>query len=157
MEVMTNQTLEARIQQLEDHAALKKIVDTFSNLADEKKVHEQTFLFTEDGTVETWFGDTALPALHGRQQIEQSWTPFLAGFEAIYHMNGQFVAEVDGDTATAVHYCMVELISDQDGQKVRNSNGVIYNDSYVRLDGKWLIAKRVARFTWRDFHSVKPA
>ncbi|WP_300472642.1 hypothetical protein [Breoghania sp.] len=41
--------LEDRIQRLEDHAALKQLVDEFTILADEKKVHEQIFLFTEDG------------------------------------------------------------------------------------------------------------
>ncbi|NHF74528.1 nuclear transport factor 2 family protein [Paracoccus xiamenensis] len=154
---MPDTALDARIQALEDHAALKKIVDVFSNLADEKKVREQTFLFTEDGVVETWFGDTALPPLNGRKEIEDSWTPFLASFDTVYHMNGQFVAEICGDTATATHYCTVELIGDQDGRKVRNSNGVIYNDSYVRQNGEWLIKKRVARFTWRDVHPFNPA
>lgn len=154
---MTDQSLEARVRLLEDHAALKRIADTFSNLADDKKVHEQTFLFTEDGIVETWFGTTPLPVLHGRQAIEDSWTPFLATFDAVYHMNGQFTAEIDGDRATAVHYCTVELIGGPEGEKVRNSNGVIYNDSYVRRDGAWLIAKRVARFTWRDVHPFNPA
>lgn len=154
---MTTLTLEERIQHLEDLAQLKRLVDTFSNLADDRRVHEQTFLFTEDGIVETWFGETPLPILHGREQIEASWTPFLAGFEAIYHMNGQFVAEINGDEATAVHYCTVELISNQNGNRLRNSNGVIYNDTYVRTDGRWLIAKRVARFTWRDIHPFTPA
>ena len=154
---MADLTLEDRIRLLEDHAALKRIVDTFSTLADEKRVHEQTFLFTEDGVVETWFGEMALPPLHGRKAIEESWTPFLATFDAVYHMNGQFAAEIDGDTATAVHYCTVELIGGPDGEKVRNSNGVIYNDSYVRVNGDWLIAKRVARFTWRDVHPFVPA
>lgn len=149
---MTDRSLEDRIRLLEDHAALKRIVDTFSSLADDKRVHEQTFLFTEDGIVETWFGDTALPRLEGRRAIEDSWTPFLATFDTVYHMNGQFAAEIDGDAATAVHYCTVELIGGPEGQKTRNSNGVIYNDSYVRRNGEWLIAKRVARFTWRDVH-----
>lgn len=125
-------------------------MDTFSKLADDKKVHEQTFLFTEDGVVETWFGETALPPLHGRKAIEESWTPFLATFDTVYHMNGQFTADIAGDTATSVHYCTVELIGGPDGKKVRNSNGVIYDDSYVRVNGDWLIAKRIARFTWRD-------
>lgn len=149
---MTDRSLEDRIRLLEDHAALKRIVDTFSNLADDKRVHEQTFLFTEQGVVETYFGDTALPPLRGRKAIEDSWTPFLATFDAVYHMNGQFTAEIEGDTASAVHYCTVELIGGEEGAKVRNSNGVIYKDSYVRVDGQWLIAKRVARFTWRDVH-----
>ena len=149
---MANQTLEERIQLLEDHAALKRIVDTFSNLADDRRVHEQTFLFTEDGVVETWFGETALPRLRGRKAIEDSWTPFLATFDTVYHVNGQFTAEIDGDTATATHYCTVELIGGPEGAKTRNSNGVIYSDSYLRVNGEWLIAKRVARFTWRDVH-----
>ncbi|QEW19437.1 hypothetical protein LA6_001627 [Marinibacterium anthonyi] len=154
---MSEPSIETRIQRLEDHAALKRIVDVFSTLADDKKVHEQTFLFTENGIVETWFADTPLPVLNGRQQIEESWTPFLATFDAVYHMNGQFTAEIDGDTASAVHYCTVELIGGPEGEKTRNSNGVIYNDTYVRQDGKWLIAKRVARFTWRDVHAFVPA
>ncbi len=150
-------TLESRLQRLEDHAALKRIVDTFSNLADEKKVREQTFLFTEDAVVQTWFGATALPPLQGRAAIEASWTPFLATFDAIYHMNGQFTAEIDGDSATAVHYCTVELIGGPEGQKTRNSNGVIYHDTYRREGGDWLIARREARFTWRDIHPFVPA
>lgn len=154
---MSALTLEEGIRHLEDLAELKRLVDTFSNLADDRKVHEQTFLFAEDGIVETWFGETPLPVLRGRKQIEESWTPFLAGFEAIYHMNGQFVAEIDGDEATAVHYCTVELISNENGRKQRNSNGVIYNDTYVRTNGRWLIAKRVARFTWRDMQAFTPA
>ena len=91
-----------------------------------------------------------MPPLHGRKAIEDSWTPFLATFDTVYHMNGQFTADVAGDTATSVHYCTVELIGGPVGRKVRNSNGVIYNDSYVRVNGDWLIAKRIARFTWRD-------
>lgn len=154
---MADQALEERIQLLEDQAALKRIVDTFSNLADDRRVHEQTFLFTEDGVVQTYFGETALPALEGRKAIEGSWTPFLASFDTIYHMNGQFTAEIDGDTATAVHYCTVELIGGPEGAKTRNSNGVIYNDSYIRMNGNWLIAKRIARFTWRDIHPFVPA
>lgn len=147
---MANLSLEQRLQLLEDHAALKRIVDRFSNLADEKKVHEQTFLFTEDAFVQTYFGEVALPPLEGRKAIEASWTPFLATFDIVYHMNGQFTAEITGDTASAIHYCTVELIGGPDGQKRRNSNGVIYHDSYVRQNGEWLISKRIARFTWRD-------
>ncbi len=153
---MTDQA-ERRIRALEDQAALKRLVDMFSNLADNKKVHEQTFLFTDDAIVQTYFGETALPPLHGRTAIEESWTPFLATFDTVYHMNGQFTAEIDGDTATAVHYCTVELIGGAEGAKTRNSNGVIYNDTYARVNGEWLITKRIARFTWRDFHPLVAA
>ena len=38
-------------QQVEDQLALKRLVDTFSNLADVKDVDSQILLFTEDAEV----------------------------------------------------------------------------------------------------------
>ena len=49
--------LRARTQRLEDQAALKNLVDTFSNLADVKDIDRQILLFTEDATVESRTGD----------------------------------------------------------------------------------------------------
>lgn len=45
---------------------------------------------------------------------------------------------------------MVVLVSSIDGKKMKNTNGIIYKDEYVRINGEWLIAKRLAKFTWRD-------
>lgn len=39
-----------------ERQALKDLVDTFSNLADEKRVAEQMPLFTEDAQVTTYIG-----------------------------------------------------------------------------------------------------
>ena len=144
-------SLEQRIQQLEDQAAIKRVVDIFANLADVKDVTSQMDLFTEDAIVETYFGDTLFAAMQGREQINTVFSGFIANFSALYHMNGQFTVEIDGDKASSTHYCLVVLLSeDAQGKAWKNFNGVIYQDEYVRRDGQWLIAKRVARFTWRD-------
>lgn len=145
-----NMSLEQRIQRLEDQAALKRLVDTFSNLADEKDVASQMHLFTEDATVDTYFGDTLFASMRGREEIGRVFSSFLANFENVYHINGQQTVEIDGDRATSCHYCMVVLIATVEGKKQTNTNGVIYKDEYVRRDGQWLIAKRLARFAWRD-------
>lgn len=147
---MQNNTLEQRLQKLEDMAALKKIVDTFSNLADKNELAAQSLLFTEDAQVDTYFGDQLFASLKGRKEILETFTAFLANFESGYHLNGQFTAQIDGDRASAEHYCLVVLISTVDGQKTRGSNGVAYQDEYVRQGGQWWIAKRTARFMWRD-------
>lgn len=143
-------TLEQRLQHIEDQAAIKRLVDTFANLADQKNIAGQMPLFTEDATVETYFGDTLFAELHGREQIGQVFSDFIANFASMYHMNGQLVVDIDGDRAKSTHYCLVVLISEQQGKTYKNFNGVIYQDEYVRQDGQWLIAKRVSRFTWRD-------
>ncbi|MBS1154751.1 MAG: hypothetical protein H6R07_675 [Proteobacteria bacterium] len=143
-------TLEQRIQHLEDQAAIKRVVDTFSNLADVKDIASQMYLFTEDATVNTYFGDTLFASMKGREEIGKVFSSFIASFETMYHMNGQCTIEIDGDHATSTHYCLVFLVGEANGKKFNNSNGVIYQDEYVRRDGTWLIASRTARFTWRD-------
>lgn len=143
--------LEQRLQRLEDQSALKHLVDSFSNLADEKNVAAQMQLFTEDATVTTYFGDTLFAQMTGREEIAQVFSGFLANFETVYHLNGQMTVDIDGDQATADHYCLVVLTAGQaQGQPVKTINGVIYKDQYMRRNGQWLIAQRLARFSWRD-------
>jgi ketosteroid isomerase-like protein len=142
--------LRTRIQLLEDRAALKNLVDTFSNLADVKDVDRQLLLFTEDATVESRTGDGPGTPMRGRQQIGNAFRPFLAGFETVYHTNGQQTVEIDGDTATGISYCLVVLISRDGANATKLTMGVRYADEYVRRDGVWLISKRVSNFMWRD-------
>jgi ketosteroid isomerase-like protein len=151
---MQNATLEQRIQRLEDKSALKALVDAFSNLADQKDNATQALLFTEDAIVDTYFEGQLFASLKGRKEIEDTFSKFMANFETSYHINGQHTAELDGDRATAVHYCLVVLISTANGKKTRNTNGVFYNDEYVRQGGQWLISKRTSYFTWRDEQAI---
>lgn len=150
---MQRDSLEQRIQTLEDKVALKALVDAFSNLADQKDLATQALLFTEDAVVDTYFEGQLFASLKGRKEIQETFTKFMANFETSYHINGQHTAELDGDRATAIHYCLVVLINAVDGKKSRNTNGVFYNDEYVRQDGQWLISKRTSYFMWRD-HQV---
>lgn len=151
---MQNATLEQRIQKLEDRGALKALVDAFSNLADKKDMAAQSLLFTEDAVVDTYFEGQLFASLKGRKEIQETFTNFVANFETMYHINGQHTAEIDGDRATADHYCLVVLVSTVDGKKTRNTNGVSYNDEYVREDGQWRISKRTSHFTWRDQQAI---
>jgi len=151
---MQNDTLEQRIQKLEDKAALKALVDGFSNLADQKDNATQALLFTEDAVVDTYFEGQLFASLKGRKEIKDTFSSFMANFETSYHINGQHTAELDGDRATAAHYCLVVLISTADGKKTRSTNGVSYKDEYVRQGGQWLISKRTSHFTWRDQQAI---
>src|SRR5688572_26132923 len=98
--------LRARTQRLEDQAALKHLVDTFSNLADVKDIDRQVLLFTEDATVESRTGDAPGNPLKGRKQIGETFRAFLAGFETVYHINGQQTVSIQGDKATGTAYCL---------------------------------------------------
>ena len=153
-QLVNDSSLSRRIQQIEDKAALKKLVDTFSILADQKDVQKQLLLFTENATVESYSDGRPSTPFKGREQIGKAFAPFLANFETVYHINGQQTVELHGDTATGVSYCLVVLIGKENGKTFKNTMGVIYNDEYVRRGNAWLIAKRVSHFTWRDRNEI---
>jgi hypothetical protein len=145
-----NDTLAQRVQRLEDGAALKRLVDTFSNLADVKDIDQQVLLFTEEATVESRTGDAPGNPMKGRKQIGDTFRSFLAGFETVYHINGQQTVSIEGDKATGTAYCQVVLIGRQNGAATKTTMGVRYADEYVRQNGSWLISKRVSNFVWRE-------
>ncbi len=153
-QTMQHDDVSQRVQRLEDRAALKALVDTFSLLADRKDVQSQMLLFTEDATVDSYSGDQLMSSLKGRRQIGDAFSAYLANFATVYHINGQQMVALQGDRATGISYCTVVLIGKEEGRTIRNTAGVVYNDEYVRRGDRWLIAKRVSRFLWRDRQEV---
>jgi ketosteroid isomerase-like protein len=147
---MTTKPIEQRLREVEDRIAIKAIVDTFSNLADKQDFAALVQLLTEDADVDFYFGDTLAGSWKGRAEFEQALSRFSGNFEATYHINGQQVIEVDGDTASSQHYCLAMQIASAEGKKTLTTNGVTYSDTYVRRADGWKIAKRVSRFTWSN-------
>ena len=130
-----------------ERQALKDLVDTFSNLADEKRVAEQMPLFTPDAQVNTYIGGKLFAEAKGREEIEQVFSSFLAQFHSVYHLNGQHTVTFRSETeAEAINYCAVKLVGEQDGKQVLQDHSVRYQDTYVKQDGQWLISQRIAHF-----------
>ncbi|MBP6662310.1 MAG: nuclear transport factor 2 family protein [Paludibacter sp.] len=143
------------VTEMQDKLALKELVDVFSMLADQKEVEKQTFLFTEDATVESFMNGKSTGVLTGRKQIGDAFAGFLQLFDVVYHINGQQVLTLNGDNATGTSYCLVTLIGNENGKKMKNTMGVIYHDTYVKKSGKWFIAKRQSNFTWTEKTEMK--
>lgn len=139
-----------KMNDLEDRAALKAVVDNFSMLADTKDVHAQVQLFTENATSETFVGGASVSKLTGRKQLEETFGKFLANFETVYHFNGQQAITITGDKASGTSYCLVTLIGTENGRKMKTTIGVIYKDEFVRENNQWLIGKRIANFDWQE-------
>lgn len=137
------------IKEMQNKMELKELVDTFSTLSDTKSVKEQTWLFTEDSLIEVYMGGIKTFELHGRNEIENAFTPFLAPFKNIYHQSGQqTITELNDTIAKGTAYCLVVLISEEAGQIKIAKHGVVYNDDFVKIDGKWFFEKRISNFVW---------
>tara|TARA_Y100000588_G_C13817676_1_gene737984 strand:- start:104 stop:628 length:525 start_codon:yes stop_codon:yes gene_type:complete len=154
-QTMDTKTLEQRIATIEDKMAIKQVVDVFSNLADTKEIDKQVLLFTEDGIVESVSNGQPSSQLKGREQLKQAFSGFLANFHTVYHQNGhQTIDEITENTAKATSYCRVILVADQDGKQMKTTLYTIYNDEFVKQDGKWLIKHRKSNFMWREVEEV---
>ena len=130
-----------------ERQALKDLVDTFSNLADEKRVAEQMPLFTEDAQVTTYIGGKLFADMKGRAEIEKVFSDFLANFHTVYHLNGQHTVTFRSETeAEAINYCAVKLVGEEEGKQVLQDHSVRYQDTYVKQGGQWLISRRIANF-----------
>jgi hypothetical protein len=64
--------------------------------------------------------------------------------------------DIRGNRATGVSYCYVVPVATKGGKTTTTSNGVTYNDEYVRRGG-WFLAKRTSHFVWRDVREVAAA
>lgn len=138
-----------------ERQALKDVVDTFSNLADEKKVAEQMSLFTADAIVQTFIGGQLVFDMAGIAQIEKTFSDFLAAFHTVYHINRQHsVSFADENHASAIHYCAVKLVETKDGKEILHDHSIRYHDTYVQDNGKWLIKKRIANFMISETRAI---
>ena len=143
-------SLEKRLRVLEDRAALKELVDTFSNLADIRDVDTQVQLFTEDATVTSITDGQTGSSFTGRSELARAFGGVLAQFDTITHINGQQTVQINGDRASGTAYCLVTLIRTEDGQRIWRTSGVRYEDQYLRDGERWLIAGRTSHFEWTD-------
>ncbi len=138
------------IKELADRASLKELVDSVSILADQKDFHTQVQLFAENAMSETFAGGTSILKLQGRKEMAAAFSDFLKNFETVYHFNGQQIVTINGDKATGMCYCLVTLIGNENGKKMKTTIGAIYQDDYIRENNRWLIAKRIGNFDWQE-------
>jgi hypothetical protein len=87
-----------KIKELEDRICLKELIDRISILGDKKDFNNQVQLFTEDAISETFAGGNSILKLKGRKEMATAFNEFLKNFETIYHLNGQQVLNLDGDS-----------------------------------------------------------
>ena len=106
------------MKELQAKFELKELVDTFSTLSDTKSVKEQTLLFTENSLIDVYMDGKKTFELHGREEIENAFTPFLAPFKDVYHQVGQqTITELTDTTAKGTAYCLVVLVDEENGKK----------------------------------------
>ena len=143
---MTLEEMQARME-------IQDLVGTFSNL--EVDVPPQMKLFTKDTHVQVYMGEKLAFDIHGVEELEKIFSQFTAAVKRSHHQNGQHVIKVDGDNATGILYCRAALVTEEDGKEFISDNFIWYEDTYKKVDGKWLIAARTSHFIISDKHVLE--
>jgi ketosteroid isomerase-like protein len=130
--------LEARIKNLEDIEAIKRLKGKFAYFADTQNLKEFMNLVADDAVWE--FGPWG--HYEGKEQIERfSKDVTLDTYSFMLHHFYNVYIEVKGDTATGMWYFLVPSSNSKKG-KAEWLAGV-YDETYTKVNGEWKF-KRVA-------------
>lgn len=93
-------------------------------------------LFTEDAV---WDGGAGGKAA-GRAAIREFFVAASGRFPYAAHLVTNPIISVDGDKATGAWRMLMPCVMNIDGREVSAMSCAEYNETYRRVDGRWLIA-----------------
>jgi hypothetical protein len=108
-------------------------------------------LFTDPVTVDFSSFD---PNLRARTVSADDWVagvmPAFTGLAASQHSMTNPIATVDGEDATITMYVRAHHVHDPDDPASYYTVGGYYDDTLVRVDGRWLLREVRLTVTWRE-------
>ncbi|MEX2785001.1 nuclear transport factor 2 family protein [Streptococcus sp. H49] len=135
-------------EELAARSELKLLVDRYANESDKDNQDYYVNIFTPDCQVRVYFNNEVGMEFDNVQDLIAAYKSFGAAKEAL-HINGQQVVEFqDAEHATGVCYGLAHLVNEEDGADKITTHGIRYYDSYVKQNGKWLIAERDQYFVF---------
>jgi hypothetical protein len=140
----SSSALEARIQKLEDEAAIRELLVEYGHDLDTLDLVAYSNLFAKEGTWKGGIGSAKGPAgiLAMLQKATAKSPPYDPLKVRSFHMMTNFHIQVDGDRAKARSKWTFFGRNDQN-QLVPRLAGH-YDDTFVREDGHWKFLSRVA-------------
>ncbi|MCI9845974.1 nuclear transport factor 2 family protein [Flavobacterium pectinovorum] len=131
---------------LEKKEKLRKLIDDYAVLGDEKKITEQMELFTPNITYKAFMGGIVVSEVSGKTNMEKEFIGHASLVKTYFTLNGQHEVQIDNDTAFGVSFAQIKMIREVDGKNVLTDYSVRYDDKYVFQNDKWLINYREGLF-----------
>lgn len=145
---MTNQSLEARIQLIEDRRAIEHLVNEYHKRADAFDWAGWSETIAEDGVLDfpTGFGK-----MSGRKNIHDTCKASMDHvYEVMQHVIVNLDIEVNGDTATGTaNLLFTGIMKASDPTKYYQCGGR-YKFNFQRTPQGWLIGRYFLEFIWNN-------
>jgi len=127
------------VSEIEDVEAIRRLTHEFAMAVDTKQLDALMDLFLPDAEFDSGMAD--VPVLNGRDEIAGFFTGAFDGLTYLFHMNGNHIIDLDGDTATGTVYHHATAVPV--GGDVFSAYGY-YADTYARTADGWRIQRRAA-------------
>jgi 3-phenylpropionate/cinnamic acid dioxygenase small subunit len=135
-------TAEARLQQLEDHAAIERLLLDYGRTLDDRDFAAYSQLFAENGEWKGALGTYRGPAVI-RAAMEKIFTDAAKDIPKgqNFHVMSNFIIDINGDRATArSRFIFYKLDKSQPQAAVTGR----YVDTLIREKGAWRFLQRTA-------------
>ncbi|MFC4001272.1 nuclear transport factor 2 family protein [Prauserella oleivorans] len=140
----TTLDLATRLDRAESVEAIRHRMHTYAHAFDKRELSGFLSIWTEDAEWTPMPGTSVSGRAGIRQLTEQMWQSVAAS----HHWSVNAVIDVDGDVATAMTDVNA-LAQSADGGWAQTA--ATYRDTFRRVDGTWLLAKRET-----DLHHTFP-
>ena len=143
---------EARLQEMWDHHEIRQLLATYCHGCDRGDEVEMASVYCED----SW-DDHGPRKMDGHRFSFETIEESIRTTRVVSHQLGQSLIKVDGDRAGAETYFIASLIYPlRPGEAVESLNqlGGRYVDTFERIDGKWLVKKRICVREWSISHPI---
>jgi uncharacterized protein (TIGR02246 family) len=138
---------------LPDALAIRALCERYAFAVDAGDRAAFVSVFTPDGHLASNYRGNETH-YNGHDQLEQVVVRAKAVAPMTMHFIGNHLAEVHGDTAAGLTYCVAHHLREDRSDLVMM---VRYVDKYSRgPDGVWLIADRSVEIQWTETHQADP-
>ena len=146
---MTSETVEARTARREDEIQLRELAERYARMMDRMNFDWLSQVFAEDGVL-------AGPGyeMTGHDQLRQGLQS-LDQFSATLHSVLNTYFEIDGDRATGEIYCVANHVHEIASIPFKLDMGIRYEDTYSRVAGEWVIARRAFNMVWETHRPMR--
>lgn len=148
---MTDNSLEARIQRLEDLAALEKLMNRYHKTADAFDWEAWAESFTEDAEFQ-FAGDFGFPTMVGKRQIHDTCKGLM---DHVYQDMMHYMVNLDfdltgPDSATGTGNIVFVALTDASKPDKFLMSGGRYRWEYRKTAQGWRIHRTVLHFLWNN-------
>ena len=137
-----------------DVLAIRALCERYAQAVDAGDGAAFASVFAQDGHLVSDYGGGETH-FNGRDELALIPDGAKGIADTTMHFIGNHVADIDGDSATGVTYCMANHLRDDRSNLVM---AVRYFDRYTRgSDGDWLIVDRRVNIAWTETRQADPA